>query len=251
MAVSTTRSLTRFLKRTANKNMTSSSTASSNTMKKGAQNDGSDHTAITEASSQSSCCSEFFGDDHAETTNVLRLEPPTAFQSDVLKHDNKSPSTSSQHSHQIARHIRFSASVEQRTILGRHEYSTSELDACWFRGDEYATITRSCCKQIEKLEAGENLRDQKFCSRGLESHTRLAALAKTQSRRNAWDAVLNEQYEQLSLGVVDDEPVAQLYQHASSSSLMWAQRVGLQDQKAAALVFDDLLDEVDVVNSSF
>lgn len=141
--------------------------------------------------------------------------------------------------------IRFNTVVEQRRLLARHEYTTEELDACWFRGDEYAQITRSCCKQIEKLEQGAKLKDQKYCARGLESHTRLAALAKAQNRRAAWDAVLDEQDEQISLGVVDDEPIARRYLDASSSCQLWAIRVAKEDQRAAELVYDDfMLDEI-------
>ena len=127
--------------------------------------------------------------------------------------------------------------------MGRHEFSEEELDACWFRGDEYAAITRSCVKQIQKLEQGSKLRDQKYCSRGLETHTQLAGLAKAQNRRAAWDAVLDEQEEQVSLGVVDDEPIAQRYQDASSSCQLWAVKIALDDQREAELVYDDMLDE--------
>jgi hypothetical protein len=126
--------------------------------------------------------------------------------------------------------------------LARHEYTTEELDACWFRGDEYAQITRSCCKQIEKLEQGAKLKDQKYCARGLESHTRLAALAKAQNRRAAWDAVLDEQDEQISLGVVDDEPISRRYHDASWSCQLWAIRVAQDDQRVAELVYDEMLD---------
>ena len=82
----------------------------------------------------------------------------------------------------------------------------------------------------------------KYYARGLESHTRLAAIAKNQNRRVAWDAVLDEQGDQLSLGVVDDESIASRYWDASSSSTFWAIRVGQQDHRAADLVYDAMLD---------
>lgn len=94
-------------------------------------------------------------------------------------------------------------------------------------------------------------KDQKYCSRGLESHTQLAALAKAQHRRAAWDAVLDEQDEQISLGVVDDEPISRRYLDASASSLLWARRLALGDQKEAELVYDHMLDEIDILHSSF
>ena len=136
-------------------------------------------------------------------------------------------------------------------ILGRHQYSSSELDECWLRGEEYADIARACCKEIEKLGNGVTLKNRKYCSRGLESHTKLAFLSKAQNRRAVLDAVLGEQYKQISMGLANDEVISQRYQDASFSTRLWAQAVALQDQKAVVLVYDDLLDEVELVNSSF
>ena len=143
-----------------------------------------------------------------------------------------------------AMRIKFSHDVVQRTILGRHEFSNDELDACWFRGDEYAKITKSCLKEIQKLEQGAKLKDQKYCARGLESHTQIAGLVKAQNKRAAWDAVLSEQDEQIALGVVDEESIGSRYQDVSSSCQFWAVKVALDDQRAAQLVYDNDDDEL-------
>ena len=83
---------------------------------------------------------------------------------------------------------------------------------------------------------------RKRCFRGLESHTRQAAIAKTQNRRVAWDAVLDEQCDQVSLGVIDDDAIASRYIDASRSCSFWAIRVAQQDQRAAESVYDVMLD---------
>jgi hypothetical protein len=152
--------------------------------------------------------------------------------------------------------IHFDGNVQQHQHFGRHEYTTEELDACWFRGEEYDQIARTCCKEIQMLEelqrglrgticgeagrsrmirkkekGGDKRRNLDCCPRGLESHTRLAAFAKNQNRRAAWRAVLEEQRDQWSLGVVDDEAIASRYRDASSSCRLWAIRVGQQDEK--------------------
>ena len=142
-----------------------------------------------------------------------------------------------------AMRIKFAHDDAQRTILGRHELSEDELDACWFRGDEYAKITKSCLKEIQKLQQGDKLKGQKYCARGLESHTQIAGLAKAQIRRAAWDAVLSEQDEQIDLGVVDEESIGSRYQDVSSSSQFWAIKMALDDQRAAQLVYEHELDD--------
>lgn len=127
--------------------------------------------------------------------------------------------------------------------MGREDYSEDEMDACWFRGGEYADITKSCCKEIRKLDNGTRLKGIKYCSRGLESHTKQASICKSQNRRAAWDAVLVEQEEQVMLGVVDDDPIAQRYTDAASSCQLWAIRMAMHDQREAECVYDEMLDE--------
>ena len=150
--------------------------------------------------------------------------------------------------HDNVRSIQFNPSVQKRRHLPLHEYTTEELDACWFRGNEYAQIARSFRKEIKMLERGllKNLalydHDRKYCVRGLESHTRLAALARNQNRLTARAAVLEEQSEQLSIGVIDNEAIASRYRDASWSSMLWAIRVGKQDQREAELAYDSMLD---------
>ena len=162
---------------------------------------------------------------------IVSTSPSASTNCGTIKSSLKRMNVSS--CHRKDTRISFSHEVLQRTVLGRHMFSEDELNACWYRGDEYAAITKSCLLQIQKLEQGTKLRDQKYCSRGLESHTRLAGLAKSETRIAAWDAVLIEQEEQIFLGVIDEEAIALTYQDVSSSCKLWAVKVALDDQKAA------------------
>lgn len=192
-------------------------------------------TVVTEA------CSTVASRESSNTSSVLSS---TSGQSRAAPQRTRS-ALKQQHSSRRSEglRIRFSPTVEERAILSRHNYTDDELDACWFHGDEYANITKSCCKQIRKLEKGARLKGVKYCSRGLESHTQQASLAKAQNRRAAWDGVLQEQEEQISLGVVDDEPIALRYSETSASCQLWAIRMAIFDQREAELVYDDMLDE--------
>lgn len=138
------------------------------------------------------------------------------------------------------RRVRFATGNPQTfSILGRAEYTNEEKKSSWFQEDEYAQITKDCCKQVRKLEKGEELRDKKYCSRGLEAHTRRASEAKSRTRRASFDAVLDEQDRQYEEGILDDDLISQFYIDASASSQLWAHRVALLDQRAAEETMDD------------
>ena len=131
------------------------------------------------------------------------------------------------------RRVRFAPSVSARYIPTLEQYTSAELAACWFQADEYSKSRRECVKVIKQMDAGGVFKDKKYCSRGLESHTRTGSLAKKQNRRAAFEAVLLEQEDQRQFGVVDEESIAERYRDVSSSCQLWAIRVGLQDQRAA------------------
>jgi hypothetical protein len=139
----------------------------------------------------------------------------------------------------VERTVRFAAKpAAVHFTLSRDDYSTEELRASWFQQEEYARITKDCCKQVRKMEEGEIFKDKKYCSRGLEAHTRLRSITKSANRKLAFSAVLDEQEEQRQLGVVDDDTIGQLYNRVSSSCQLWATTLGLRDQREAERYLD-------------
>jgi hypothetical protein len=136
---------------------------------------------------------------------------------------------------EIESSVRFrSIETTTRFTLSRNDYTPEEIKATWYQDEEYSKISKDCCTQIKEMENGEIFKDTQYCSRGLESHTKLATISKTQNRKNATDAVLAEQDEQRRLGVVDDEArIAHRYHQGTSSCQLWANTVGLRDQRAA------------------
>lgn len=136
------------------------------------------------------------------------------------------------------RNVSFTAKVVVRRILSHADYSPEELLACWWQEEENRRITRECCKQIKKMESGGTFKDKKYCSRGLESHTRLAGTTKTSNRRDAAEAVLLEQEDQRRMGVIDEEAISERYRDVSSSCQLWSGVVGLRDQRSAEEAMD-------------
>lgn len=138
--------------------------------------------------------------------------------------------------------LTFSNENAIHPTLSRDDISQNEREAAWYNEEEYRVITRSCVKQIRMLERGQELRDKKYCSRGLESHTKFGAVHKTKSRALSIDMVLNEQDKQIREGILDEESIAFVYQEVSASSQLWANTIGLRDQRAAEQVMDEIED---------
>ena len=124
-----------------------------------------------------------------------------------------------------------------------------EFAALWYSAEEYNEITQACSKQIARLDRGEILKDKKFCSRGLECHTHIRALAKTMNRSVAYRAVLEEQHRQSREGVVHDDAIARVYHDVSSSCQIWANAVALADQREAERIQEDDNEELQTVFS--
>jgi hypothetical protein len=97
------------------------------------------------------------------------------------------------------------------------------------------------------LERGESLnKDKKYCSRGLESHTRSGAMSKTHNHKLASDAILDEHQEEQRrlVGAVGREAIAEQYTRAASSWYLWARTVRLhfvisEQANAEEYVMDD------------
>ena len=111
--------------------------------------------------------------------------------------------------------------------------SQEEIDAVWYSYQELRQITESSCKQIIKLNRGETLKGKKYCARGLESYTHIRSIAKKMDRNLARQVVLEEQQRQLQTGVHNEEAISRVYFAASSAPCLWANLVGLEDQKEA------------------
>lgn len=129
--------------------------------------------------------------------------------------------------------VKFNQRVSICFTIPLHDISPQEVKAAWYTNDELAQVMQSCCKQIQKLDRGKRLKDVKYCARGLESDTRLASLIKKKNRSLAYKVVLEEQDRQRREGVQEAEYLAYLYHCVTSSCQLWANTVGMTDQRTA------------------
>lgn len=131
------------------------------------------------------------------------------------------------------REVTFNEQVNIYITISLEEISETERRATWYSKGEYKEITQSSCRQIKSLDRGKLFKDKKYCSRGLESHTRMASLTKRRNYTLSHKIVFDEQARQKREGVYEVEYLAYLYHSVSSSCQIWANVVGLSDQRAA------------------
>lgn len=118
--------------------------------------------------------------------------------------------------------------------LNRDDYTQEELDSAFFTDDDYEDITKDCCKQVAKMESGKVLKDKKYSSRGLEGHTLLGSVAKSENRMLSISLVLLEQERQRENDEeANQDLIALRYSQCTSSIRLWAHTIGLKDQREA------------------
>lgn len=130
------------------------------------------------------------------------------------------------------RSVTFCESVEQYPTLPRKAYTTEERNATWYSKDEYSMIRKSCTKQLQKLNQGKDLLDKKYCSRGLERHTPAGQRSRLQTKKQALQAVLNEQFRQKGECIFDEDDIAIVYMQATLNCQSRAGEVGRLDRHA-------------------
>ena len=155
---------------------------------------------------------------------------------DVSSYHSRSTATEETY---VEKFVSFSTQASMRYTMPLSSYTPAEIEGTWYSDKENSDIARQCSKQILKMDRGEILKDKKYCSRGLESHTRTGSKIKTLHRALSIDAVLDVQGQLWDEGIRDEEEaIAGAYAEATASSQMWANVIGLRDQREA----EDYLD---------
>jgi hypothetical protein len=128
------------------------------------------------------------------------------------------------------RGISFDESVKMKEIMGIHDYTSQEIEASWYTGEEMEQISMRCFKILDMTEARRSRFPKKYCMRGLEGHTTLGSISKRLNRETSLMSVLEVQRQSEE---IDFESLSKVYSCTTSSSLMWAMVVGNRDQHEA------------------
>jgi len=129
---------------------------------------------------------------------------------------------------QFRRHsLTFSNNVTVATITPTQEMAKKK--SLWFEAKDYAKMHTKIHLIAEKAKEGDG---RKYCTRGLEKIMRRETLETR--KYAAWDAVLDEQEFQRSVGVDDDDALSNSYREVCAESREEATLRALKDEKAVA-----------------
>jgi hypothetical protein len=162
----------------------------------------------------------------------LHLNTPTKL---VARSDGKAQQAVSSSRKSSRRRVTFQETHQILITPSLDEFTSDEISSTWYSFVEFNEIKVSCCRQIEMMERGRDLKGIKYCARGLENHTKIRSLARQMNRSYAIETVLSKS--------ADDAALAEAYRGASASCQLWASAVGLADQKEAEIILEDAMDE--------
>ena len=111
------------------------------------------------------------------------------------------------------------------------------IAAIWYDAEEYAEIKAAYQLTIFFMEAEDasklNENPEEHTSRGLEYRTQEGAWARHENKRDAYNAVLDEQDRQWQKDVDDFDEISRIYQTHSKKCAEAAHLRALQDEKEA------------------
>lgn len=147
--------------------------------------------------------------------------------------------------------VRF---VEERNkifpITHLDDMEESEVASIWYDSNEYAEIKSSYQLTIFMMEAGEKLNGDEHTSRGLEYRTQEGAWARYENKRDAYNAVLDEQDRQWERDQDDHEAISRIYLEHSAKCAEAAAARALQDQKEAREILGSIIPKKKTKKSS-
>jgi hypothetical protein len=116
-----------------------------------------------------------------------------------------------------------------------------EYELIWYDAEEYAEIKQMYQVTIIMMETGEPIEpEEEHTSRGLEYRTQEGAWARHENKRDACNAVLDEQDRQWQDDSDDFELISSLYVEHSKKCLEAAAERGMNDEREAVEIFKSL-----------
>jgi hypothetical protein len=132
----------------------------------------------------------------------------------------------------LSRSVRWAEKNEIHKIHHIDDMSDEQIAATWYGAKEYSEIKSAYQVTIFMMEAGETITgDVDHTSRGLEYRTQEGAWARYENKRDAYNAVLDEQDRQWKVDKDDHEKIRQIYLKHSTKCANAAVVRALQDER--------------------
>jgi hypothetical protein len=116
-----------------------------------------------------------------------------------------------------------------------------DIENTWFDDEAYQQIKMDYQLTVYKMEAGEVLDPNESTPRGLEYRTQDGAWARYQHKKDAYNAVLDEQDRQWKEEADDFEAISQIYLRHSSKCARAAAARAKKDEEEAFAIFKSIL----------
>jgi hypothetical protein len=154
--------------------------------------------------------------------SVMRWDDASTISSMDIKSNGKLP---------LAKSVRFSEKNEIFPMQHLDEMSDEDIFAIWYTSKEYSDIKQAYQATIFMMESGETITGDEHTTRGLEYRTQEGAWARYENKRDAYNAVLDEQDRQWKVDKDDYEKIRQIYLKHSTKCGNAAIVRALQDER--------------------
>jgi hypothetical protein len=133
----------------------------------------------------------------------------------------------------LGQSIRF---AEKNQVCPTHhldDMTDEEIYSIWYTSKEYSEIKQAYQLTIFMMESGETVTGDDHTSRGLEYRTQEGAWARYENKRDAYNAVLDEQDRQWKVDKDDYEKIRMIYLKHSTKCANAAIVRALQDERVS------------------
>ena len=138
--------------------------------------------------------------------------------------------------------LRFNFNRNQVFPIPHLDNLTDEqVSQIWFQSEEYAEIKSGYQLIIFRMESGEFVEDDEHTARGLEYRTQQGGWSRYENKRDAYNAVLDEQDRQWKNERDDHDEIGRLYLEHSAKCAKAAAARGAQDAKEAKEICKDII----------
>lgn len=179
-----------------------------------------------------STCSQSIGvysisdDISYESSEEIRVSPPS------MKRKGSKPTRKT---------IRFSEMNQTFPVPHLDDIGDAEIAEIWYNAAEYSEIKASYQLTLFMMENGEFKENDEHTNRGLEYRTQHGAWARYENKRDAYNAVLDEQDRQWKADKDDHDALSRIYlQHSTKCAIAAAER-GEADAKEAKDICQDII----------
>jgi polyhydroxyalkanoate synthesis regulator phasin len=139
------------------------------------------------------------------------------------------------------RNVQFAPTNEFFDIPHLNDMTDEDIANIWYEAGDYNEIKASYQLVIIKMETGEFREDEEQTCRGLEYRTQDGAWTRYENKRDAYNAVLDEQDRQWKVDKDDHEKISTVYRNHSKKCADAAADRGSSDAKEAREICEDIL----------